>query len=435
MLENQKPAEVREQPAPYVPPFEEPGRPVNLNVDPRHPEKWRRAVTARLAKVTRRCARCLHDDVVPGIAFGQDGVCNFCRLHDQLDRQYPPGEEGARILAGLADEIRREGRRKKYDVVVGVSGGCDSSYMIHLARELGLRPLAAHFDNTWNSTIAVENIHNMLKKLDVDLYTYVVDNEEYDDLYRSFFKAGVPDLDNATDIGLATTLYMAAEKYGIKYIFEGHSFRTEGVSPLGWMYMDAKYIESVQKEYGTARLRSFPNLWFWSQMKWMVLRRIKKIRPLYYVDYRKAEAKRFLERTYGWQWYGGHHLENRITNFVHTYFFPRRFGADQRLNGYSALVRSGQMSREEGLAKLAEPPKVDFEIVELVKKRLGFTSDEFEELMELPVKTYRDFKTYKKLFERLRPLFWVLARNDLIPRSFYLKYTAKQSPALSGRTG
>jgi len=371
------------------------------------------------------CSRCLYDSSVPAITFDQRGICNYCQLSEQMELEYPTGDEGRRRLEALAVEIQRSGRSKKYDVAVGVSGGCDSSYMLHLAKELGLRPLAVHFDNTWNSTIATENIHKMLKALDVDLFTYVVDNEEYDDIYRSFLKAGVPDIEAPTDIALATTLYLACDKFGIRHILEGHSFRTEGVSPLGWLYMDAKYIHSVQRTYGSHKLKTYPNLWLGRFLKWTALKRIQKIRPLYYVDYHKEQIKQFLAERFGWQWYGGHHLENRFTAFYHSYFLPTRFGIDQRVNGYSALIRSGQLTREEGQRLLAEPPQCDHELVELVKKRLGFTNEEFLHLMTQPPRSYRDFPTYKRTFERLRPLFWLLYKLDRVPKSFYVKYTSK----------
>lgn len=384
--------------------------------------EWARRLAAK-----GRCTRCLYDEDTPGIRFDAHGVCSYCHMHDQFDAEYPTGAEGERILRRLADRIRAEGKGKKYDVIVGVSGGCDSSYMIWKAKELGLRPLAAHFDNTWDSTTAVENIQTVLGALDVDLFTNVVDNEEYNDIYRAFLLAGVPDLDAATDIGLATALYLAAERYGVKYMFEGHSFRTEGISPLGWLYMDGKYIESVVKRYGNYphhRLRSFPNLTLARFLKYMALG-VQKIRPLYWMDYQKEEAKAFLSRTFDWKWYGGHHLENRFTAFYHTYFLPTRWGIDGRLLGYSALIRSGQMTREEGLGLIAHPPECDPEIIEVVKKRLGFTDEEFERVMTQEKHTYREFKTYKKTFERLRPLFWLMYRTHRVPKSFYVKYTAK----------
>ena len=374
------------------------------------------------------CKRCIYDEDTPSITFDVEGICNYCRNHEQMDKQYPSGEEGRQILKGLADKIRKQGQGKKYDCAVGISGGCDSSFMLYKMKELGLRPLAVHFDNTWDSTIAVENIHNLLNKLKVDLYTHVVDNKEYDDIYRSFMKAGVSDIEAPTDIGLAATLNLAAEKYGIKYVIEGHNFRTEGVSPLGWLYMDGKYIESVQKKFGTHKLKTFPNMSMLSFLRWMLIRGIKKIRPLYYINYNKEETKKFLSKEFAWQWYGGHHLENRFTAFYHSYFLPKRFGIDQRLNGYSALIRSGQMTRAEGLKAMQEPAYLEPEIIELVKKRLGFSDGEFERMMNLPRKTYKDYKTYKKTFERMRPFFWLMYKMNLVPETFYLKYTVKHTP-------
>jgi N-acetyl sugar amidotransferase len=390
-------------------------------------EKWIEEWPDRYKRIKVRCNRCLYDETVPNISFDEEGVCNYCKTHDQLDRDYPTGDAGYKKLQQIAERIRQENKRRQYDVIVGVSGGCDSSYSVYLAKKLGLRPLAVHFDNTWDSTIAVENISNVLKTLEVELYTYVVDNEEYDDIYRSIFKAGVPDLEIPTDLGLAATLNMAAEKFGIKYIFEGHSFRTEGLFPLGWLYIDAKYLESIQKQYGTMELKSFPNLWLSSQLKWMIVKRIKKIRPLWFTTYNKDEVKQLLSKELGWKYYGGHHLENRITTFYHTYFLPRRFEVDERLVEYSALIRSGQMTRETGLKLLQEPPDFDPELVTMVKKRLGFTDDEFENYMTMPKRAYKEFKTYKPLFERMRPFFWLMAKLDLIPMSFYIKYTSKNN--------
>jgi N-acetyl sugar amidotransferase len=372
------------------------------------------------------CSRCLYDETVPSIVFDENGVCNYCHLHDEMDRQFPIGEEGQRALDRLADKIRQSGRGKKYDCVVGVSGGCDSSYLVYRMKELGLRPLAVHFDNTWNSPIATQNIHNVLEKLGVDLYTHVVDNKEYDDLYRAFLLSGVREADGPTDIALAATLYRAAEKFGVKYIIEGHSFRTEGISPLGWIYVDGKYIESVHKKYGTRKLKTFPNLKLFDFLRWSAIRNIRRVRPLYYMDYRKEEVKKFLAENLGWQWYGGHHLENRFTAFHHTYYAPRRDNIDMRILGYAALVRSGQMPRDEGFAKLAEPINEDPQIVQMVKKRLGFSDEEFEKVMNLPHREYTEFKTYKRTFERLTWLFWALYKLDRVPKSFYLKYTKRQ---------
>jgi len=371
------------------------------------------------------CTRCIYDDRIPYVSFDRDGVCNYCRQHEALDREYPTGLEGRARLESLARRISSDGRGKKYDVVVGVSGGTDSSYLIHLAKELGLRPLAAHFDNTWNSRIAVENISNVLKATGTDLFTHVVEAEEFCDLFRSFLHASVPDIDTPSDLGLATTHYLAARKFGIRYIFEGHSFRTEGISPHGWFYMDAKYIETVHRLFGRLPAPSFPNLWISSWLKWTAVDRIRKIRPLYYVDYRKEDTKTFLSENYGWQWYGGHHMENRTAYFTNNYYLPRKFGIDLRYSELSALVRSGQLSRDVALERIATEKPFDASILEEVKKRLGFSDREFDAVMAAPKKTYRDYRTYKELFETLRPLFWAMYKLDLVPKSFYMKYTRK----------
>lgn len=371
----------------------------------------------------RVCTRCVYNDQTPGISFDADGVCNYCHVHDAMDLQYPTGDAGARRLEAIAARIKRAGRGKQYDCVVGVSGGCDSSWMLYKMVELGLRPLAVHFDNTWNSPIATTNIYNVLEKLGVELWTYVVNNREYDDIYRAFMLAGVKDIEAPTDIGLAATLYMAAEKHGVKYIIEGHSFRTEGVAPLGWIYMDGKYIQSVHRAFGTRPMKTYPNLEMIKFLRWAAVRNIRRIRPLYYLDYRKEEVKRFLADNLNWEWYGGHHLENRFTAFWHTYFLPQRYGIDARLLGHAALVRSGQLSREDALADLETPIEANPDIVELVKKRLGFDDEEFQAVMHAPHRHYSEFDTYKSTFERLRPLFWLLYRLDRVPKSFYMKFT------------
>ncbi|WP_413581365.1 N-acetyl sugar amidotransferase [Bdellovibrio sp. HCB288] len=373
------------------------------------------------------CIKCLYDSETPNISFDSAGLCIYCQKDDELRIQFPGGEKGRSDFEKIVEEIKIAGKGKKYDVIVGVSGGTDSTYMLHIAKEYGLRVLAVHFDNTWNTTIAQQNIKNTLKVLNFDLWTYVVDNNEYDDIYKSFFQASTPDLEIPTDIALAATLNMAADKFGIQYIFEGHSFKTEGMAPLGWIYMDAKYIESVHSEFGKLPMRTFPDFSFSKQLKWMLFNRLKKIRPLWYLDYDKAAVKKMISEKYGWQWYGGHHLENRITAFYHTYYLPRKFDIDMRTLGFSGRIRSGQMPREEGVRRLSEPPAFDKDLFEMVLRRYNYDQVEFERLMLLPKKTYKEFKTYKPMFEKLRPFFYLMAKANLIPWSFYIKYTAKDN--------
>jgi N-acetyl sugar amidotransferase len=371
----------------------------------------------------RVCSRCIYDERVSSIRFNAEGVCNYCQQVDSLVEQYGTGKpEGRRQLEQIIEEIKRDGRGKPYDCVVGVSGGTDSSYLVYLAKEWGLRPLAVHYDNTWNTAISTQNIHKVLKALDIDLYTHVVDNKEADDIFRSFFLAGVAEIEASTDLALAETTYRAAAKYGVKYVLEGHSFVTEGITPLGRNYFDGGYIQGIHRRYGRLSIRTYPLMTFWRFLWWSCFARIKKVRPLWYIDYNKEEARTHLEKQYGWRYYGGHHLENRMTAFFHGIYAPQKFNSDFRNNTLSARARNGQMTREAAWAEYSAPPVVEAELLPYFKKRLGFSDAEYDHIMAAPPRSWFEFYTYKKRFERLRPLFAILAKRNLVPMSFYLKY-------------
>ncbi|MBT7650063.1 MAG: N-acetyl sugar amidotransferase [Opitutae bacterium] len=364
--------------------------------------------------------------------FDANGECNYCKQIDSLSKQYGTGEsKGEQELLRIFDEIKRSGRGKKYDCAIGVSGGTDSSYMLYLAKKHGLRPLAVHYDNTWNTSIATQNIRKVLSALDIDLYTHVVDNKEADDIFRSFFEAGVAEIEASTDLALAETIYRAAWKYGIKYVLEGHSFITEGITPVGRNYFDGRYVKSIHQKYGKLPLRTYPLMTFMKFLWWTVFARIRKIRPFWYLEYNKEEARKFLEEEYDWKYYGGHHLENRMTAFFHGIYAPQKFGMDFRNNTLSASVRQGIMTREEAWDVYNQPPVVEKSLLEYFLKRLNLTSDKFETTMSSPPKSWKDFPTYKKWFELLKPMFSILAKSNLVPMSFYLKYcfpdTAKKS--------
>jgi N-acetyl sugar amidotransferase len=371
----------------------------------------------------RVCSRCIYDERVAAIQFDADGVCNYCLQIDRLKEEYRTGtEEGKVKLATIVEEIKRAGRGHKYDCVIGVSGGTDSSYMVYLAKEWGLRPLAVHYDNTWNSAIATQNIRKVLAALDVDLYTHVIDNKESDDIFRAFFRAGVAEIEAATDLALAETMYRAAYRYGIKYVLEGHSFVTEGLTPVGRNYFDGQYIRSIHRQFGARPMKTYPLMTFGRFLWWSCAARIRKIRPFWYIDYSKEQARAFLEKEYGWQYYGGHHLENRMTAFFHGIYAPQKFHSDFRNNTLAALVRNHKMGREEAWAEYNTPPQVEDELLAYFKKRLGLTDEEYERVMKAPPKSWQEYPTYKRRFERLRPLFALLAKRNLVPMSFYLKY-------------
>ncbi|MBJ6751676.1 N-acetyl sugar amidotransferase [Geomonas sp. Red421] len=371
----------------------------------------------------RVCSRCIYDERVSAISFDEEGVCNYCRQIDALKEQYGTGTEaGKRNFEAIVEDIARAGHGKRYDCVIGVSGGTDSSYMVYLAKEMGLRPLAVHYDNTWNTAISTQNIRKVLSALDVDLYTHVVDNKEADDIFRSFFYAGVAEIEASTDLALAETMYRAAAKYGIRYVLEGHSFVTEGITPVGRNYFDGRYISAIHSRFGRRPMRSYPLMTFERFLWWSCVARIRKIRPFWYLDYGKEEARAFLEREYGWEYYGGHHLENRMTAFFHGIYAPTKFGADFRNNTLAALARTGKLSRAEAWAQYNTEPAVEDELLAYFKKRLELSDAEYDRVMAQPPKCWRDYPTYKRRFERMRPLFALLARANLVPMSFYLKY-------------
>ena len=369
------------------------------------------------------CSRCIYDSTVSNISFDENGVCNYCHQVDDLKKQYHTGEpEGEKILLDIIEDIKIAGKRKKYDCVIGVSGGTDSSYLLRKALEWGLRPLAVHYDNTWNSAIATENIRKVTAALNIDLYTYVIDNKEADDIYRAFLLSGVPEFDASTDIAFVQVLRSIAAKYRVKYILEGHSFLAEGVSPMGKNYFDGMYVKSIHRKFGKRRLKTYPNLTFFRFMKWVLLYRQKFIRPLWYINYSKAEARTILAKETGWEYYGGHHLENRATSFAHSVYYPQKFNIDNRNLSLSAEARSGVISREEALEIYSSEIEVDPELVSYVKKRLQLSEEDYTQIMNGPKRSFRDFKTYKKRFERLRWLFAILAKAQLVPMSFYIKY-------------
>lgn len=369
------------------------------------------------------CSSCIYDEETPGIEFDNLGECNYCKQVNDLKTLFNTGNpDGEKELNTIIEDIKRAGKNKKYDCVIGVSGGTDSSFLMFKAIEWGLRPLAVHYDNTWNTSVANENIRKVTSYLNIDLYTYVVDNKEADDIFKSFLLAGVPEFDASTDIALAQVIRSAAAKYKIKYILEGHSFIAEGVSPIGKNYFDGKYISDIHKKYGKIKMKTYPNMTFYQFMKWVLVYRQKFIRPLWYIDYSKENAKKDLIEKTGWQYYGGHHLENRATNFLHTIYNPKKFNIDNRNWSLSAEVRAKLTSKEDALKTYNTPIKEDPELIEYVKKRLELNDQEYEAVFKSDKRSFRDFKTYKKRFEQLRPLFAILAKANLVPTSFYLKY-------------
>ena len=369
------------------------------------------------------CSRCIYDSSIANISFDEHGVCNYCYQVENLIEEFGTGlPKGERLLEKIIDDIRRDGKNKKYDCVIGVSGGTDSSYLLLKAKEWNLRPLAVHYDNTWNSAVATMNIGRVTSALGIDLFTHVVDNKEVDDIKKAFLLAGVAEFDADTDIAFVQVLRSTAAKFGVRYILEGHSFVAEGLSPVGSNYLDGAYVASIHDSFGVKTRNTFPNLTFYQFMKWALVYRQKFIRPFWYMSYSKEAARKELISKTGWEYYGGHHLENRASTFAHTVWLPQRFNTDYRNLTLAADVRRGAIDKEIALKTYQTPVIPDPDLVAYVKKRLEISDESYLKIMSGQKRTWKDFKTYKKRFELLRPLFFVLAKANLVPMSFYLKY-------------
>ena len=369
------------------------------------------------------CKKCLFDTETTDAVLDKRGVCNYCQLYARMNREYPTSAKGEAALVALTDEIKANKKPgQKYDCVIGVSGGLDSSYLLYrMVKDYGLTPLAVHFNNGWNTENAAQNMQVLCDMLQVDFEEYAVDPTEFDDIIKAFIVSGVLDIDAATDIGLITVLYQAAEKHGIHYIVEGHSFRTEGVQPLNWAYVDGKYIADVHEKYGAMKMETYPNLWFSKFVKWTALKKIKRVRPLYYMDYDKVAAAELLTQ-FGFKRYGGHHHENKWSTFNYTYYLPKRADIDGRKNEICAYVRRGLMTKEQAREKLAEPIVCPDELLEEVTTRMGMTKEQLDEYIKMPIRTWKEFKTYKPLFKRTKLLWYILYKTNVVPKSFYYKY-------------
>ena len=334
------------------------------------------------------------DDTVQGIFFDEKGECNFCKIHNEMEKEYPHDESLKKRMDKLIDVIKKDGKGKKYDCIVGVSGGIDSTYSLYIAVKIGLRPLAVHMDNGWDSELAVNNIERMLKKMGVELHTIVLDWEEFKDLQISFLKASVPDVEMPTDVAITSVLYRVTKEEKLHYILNGQSFRTGGKCPIAWNYGDKKYIKSVHQIFGNKKIKSFPNLSIEEQISFMFINKIKFVPILNYVDYDVNNVKNLLEREVNWRDYNIKHYESIYTRFVQSYLLPKKFNIDKRKIHFSALIRSGQMTREKALENIKELPYQENKIEEdkeYVIKKFGFTKEEFEEIMSRQPKLFLDY--------------------------------------------
>jgi N-acetyl sugar amidotransferase len=375
------------------------------------------------------CNTCVLDENVPDIEFDEFGECNYCKVHKALEKDYPLGKKGEEDFAALVNEMKRAGKKSEYDCIVGVSGGTDSTYLLLLAKQYGLRPLAVNVDNGWHSEIAVNNIKKSLDILNINLRTYVIDWEEMKKIHISFMKASLPWPDGTTDIAITSALYKIAAEENIKYVLIGHDFRSEGKQPEEWTYTDGKMIKKITQKYFKVKFKSFPNLTIKDYLYYGFIKKIKNVRPFWYLEYNKPEAKKIIEKELGWQYYGGHHHESIFTRFIISYWLPQKFNIDKRKVTLSAYVRSGMMSREEALNELKQAPydklKME-EDKEYVLKKLGLTQQEFDEIWNSPNKKFTDYPSYYPIYQKWGKLvIWVL--KILFPFKPMMTYELKKT--------
>lgn len=334
------------------------------------------------------------DTTDPEIVFDAKGVCNHCHKYDvELPKRVFQGQIANEKLTEIVNKIKLSGKGKEYDCIIGVSGGVDSTYVAYLTKELGLRALAIHFDNGWNSELAVSNIEKVLDKLDIDLFTYVIDWEEFKDLQLSFLKASTPDGEIPTDHAINALMFREASKRGIKYIINGMNFATESMAVRMWAYghSDWKYIKAVHKTFGTSSLKKYPHYSFFNLFYWTFIKRIKVVSILNYIDFDKNKVMELIQEKLNWVYYGGKHYESVYTRFFQGYILPTKFNIDKRIGHLSDLIRSGQLSREKALAELSVPAydtqmkNID---LDFVMKKLDFDTYSFEKLMNEKPKNF-----------------------------------------------
>jgi N-acetyl sugar amidotransferase len=341
--------------------------------------------------VYRQCSVTVMDNIAdPDIHFDEVGKSNYCYQYEQeLINGYVTDPDKNLILEQMIQKIKEEGRGKPYDCITGVSGGVDSSYLILLAKRWGLRPLIVHFDNGWNSEIAVKNINSIIEHTGFNLFTIVVNWEEFRDLQLSYIKSGVVDWEVPTDHAILATWYKLAKKYNIKTILSGNNVVTEALMPPSWIFNKADYVNlnAIHKKFGTIPFKTYPRYGFWQHYYRAHLRGLHYVKPLNLVEYNKADAKKEIIKEFGWVDYGGKHYESVYTKFYQAYVLPTRYKIDKRKPHLSNLVLSGQITKAKALEELKEPLYAPAELAgekEYVLKKLGLSELEFEQYMSAP---------------------------------------------------
>jgi N-acetyl sugar amidotransferase len=360
--------------------------------------------SGKTARPYQICTRCIMDTSDPGIEFDAQGICNRCRHCEfMFAARLPSPQEREQLLQDLVAQIKHEGRNKEYDCIIGVSGGVDSTYVAYVVKkQLGLRPLAVHLDNGWDSELAVANIEKCLKTLDIDLYTYVMDWDEFRELQLAFLRASTPDSEAPTDHAINSILKWKANQIGTRWLLMGNNLATENIRVTTWSMgqLDWRYIRSINRLFGKGPLKSFPHCSIWQDAWLRWVKRQRMVDVLDYVDYNKEQALQTLSRELGYVRYSGKHHESVYTRFYQSYILPRKFGYDKRRIHLSGLIMSGQMSREQALQDMTREIESAEQLRQdkiFVLKKFGLTEQEFDAIMALPPKSFWDYPSNEKL--------------------------------------
>ena len=353
----------------------------------------------------RICSRCVMDSYDINISFDDEGRCNLCTeyLNTTHLKTYKGAESDAK-LASMIEQIKKAGKGKTYDCIIGVSGGVDSIYLTYMAVQWGLRPLAVHMDNGWNAGVAIENIKRALDKLDVDIETVVLDWTEFGDLQLSFLKASVPEVENPTDMAIQGVLHKAARKYKVKYILSGGNYATEGILPKFFQYnaKDLRYLKAIQRRFGSVKLKTFPAFGFRHEFQYKFFFGKRILYPLNYIEYSKEAAIETLGRELGWEPYGEKHHESIYTKFVQSFYLPKKFNIDYRKATFSTMICAGEMTREQAIEKLQTNPWKEETMqqeLDYIAKKFNISTVQLKQYIDNPPKYYWDYPNAEKFLE------------------------------------
>jgi N-acetyl sugar amidotransferase len=345
----------------------------------------------------RVCNRCVMDSSDTEIVFDEKGNCNHCNdFFKNYHIHTYQGLESDAALGKIIEKIKKTGSNKEYDCLIGISGGVDSSYVTYLSKQIGLRPLIVHFDNGWDSELSIKNVENVVKKLGFDYQTYIVDWNEFKDVQLAFLKSSVIDMETPTDHAFLAALYKICTDFNIKYIITGSNYATECILPASWSYnaKDLRQLKAINRKFGRGKLKTFPTLGFFKEFYYSFVKGITLVRLLQYVPYKKAEAIKILHDELGWEYYGGKHYESVFTRFSQAYILPVKYNVDKRRAHLSTLICNGEITREEALEMLNQelyPADLLKRDKDYVCKKFGISAEYFDELLALPIKTYKDY--------------------------------------------